>query len=190
MITLTDSARDKVFEFMEQASGDCVGLRVAAHRQGQRTFHYDLTLVLEGESTAEDMTVDAGRFTVYVDPDSAQLLEGTTIDFVSDSAGSGFKIDNPQATTTWDDPVAQRVQEVIDERVAPALASHGGWVELLGVEGEAAVIQFGGGCQGCGMSTVTLKQGIEAAILESVPEIKQVLDQTDHEAGVNPFYCG
>jgi Fe/S biogenesis protein NfuA len=190
MISLTETARDKVSEFIDKASGDCAGLRVAAHKQGQRTFLYDLTLVLQGESSSDDLTIDAGAFKVFVDPDSAKWLQGTTIDFVSDDTGSGFKIDNPQAKTTWDDAVAQRVQEVLDERVAPALASHGGWVELVGVEGEAALIQFGGGCQGCGMSSVTLKQGIETAIVEAVPEITQVVDKTDHDAGANPYHCG
>jgi Fe/S biogenesis protein NfuA len=103
--------------------------------------------------------------------------------------GSGFMFENPQAVVTWDDPIAQKVQQVIDERIAPSLAGHGGWVELLGVEGEAAMIQFGGGCQGCGMSQVTLKEGIESAILEEVPEIKKVLDDTDHASGSNPYYA-
>jgi Fe/S biogenesis protein NfuA len=84
--------------------------------------------------------------------------------------------------------LAQKVQKVIDERIAPSLAGHGGWVELLSVDGDAATIQFGGGCQGCGMSQVTLKEGIESAILQEVPEIKRVLDDTDHTAGANPYY--
>jgi Fe-S cluster biogenesis protein NfuA len=71
-----------------------------------------------------------------------------------------------------------------------AVAGHGGWVELVGVEGDAAIIQFGGGCQGCGMAQVTLKEGIETAILQEVPEIKRVLDDTDHDSGSNPYYSG
>ncbi|HQP45146.1 MAG TPA: NifU family protein, partial [Thermoanaerobaculales bacterium] len=62
------------------------------------------------------------------------------------------------------------------------------WVELLAVDGDTAVIQFGGGCQGCGMSQVTLKDGIERIILEEVPEIRKVVDGTDHESGSNPYY--
>ena len=95
---------------------------------------------------------------------------------------------NPQAEVHWDDPLAQRVQKVIDDRIAPSLAGHGGWVELVGVEGETATIQFGGGCQVCVMSQVSLKDGIEAAILEEVPVIKQVLDETDHDSGAIPYY--
>jgi len=127
---------------------------------------------------------------VFVDKESVAHLEGTTIDFVSDVNGAGFKIENPNAVAQWDDPLAQRVQKVLDEQVAPALAQHGGWVELVGIEGESARIAFGGGCQGCGMSEVTLKQGIEAAVTQAVPEIREVVDATDHSAGANPHCCG
>jgi Fe/S biogenesis protein NfuA len=136
----------------------------------------------------EDVVVDQEVFEVFVDPQSAEFLEGTTVDFVSDVTGTGFMFNNPQAEISWDDPLAQRVQKVIDERIAPSLAGHGGWVELMAVDGDTATIQFGGGCQGCGMSQVTLKEGIEAAILQEVPEIKKVLDDTDHSSGANPYY--
>jgi Fe/S biogenesis protein NfuA len=189
MITLTESATEKVSEFMNQAEGDCIGLRVAARVLGRHTFNYDLTLVMDGEAGNGDVTVDAGPFTVFVDPSSAEHLEGTTIDFVSDLHGAGFKIDNPNAVVSWDDPLAQKVQEVLDHQVAPALAGHGGWIELVKVEGDAAHVAFGGGCQGCGMSEVTLKQGIESAVTQAVPEIKQVVDATDHAAGTNPYCC-
>jgi Fe/S biogenesis protein NfuA len=190
MITLTDTARTKVVEFINQADKDCAGLRVAAHKAGRHRFQYDMTLVLEGEERDNDLKVEAGELTVFVDPRSAEWLEGTTIDFVSDAAGTGFQIDNPQAVAHWDDPVAQKVQEVIDQRLAPALAGHGGWVELVEIEGDTAVIEFGGGCQGCGMSQVTLKDGIEATIVEAVPEIVRVVDRTDHGAGSDPYCCG
>jgi Fe/S biogenesis protein NfuA len=161
---------------------------VVAHRFGRHQFRYELALVAEGESSENDVVVDVGEFKVFIDPQSAEFLDGTSVDFVSDTTGTGFMFTNPQAEVHWDDPLAQKVQKVIDERIAPSLAGHGGWVELLKVDGETATIQFGGGCQGCGMSQVTLKDGIEAAILQEVPEIKQVLDDTDHESGANPYY--
>jgi Fe/S biogenesis protein NfuA len=187
MINFTDGAKEKVQEYLDMSEASPVGLRVMADRQGRHRFQYNMSLVLEGEIDDEDKVLDMGRFNVYVDPKSAEWLDGASVDFVSDLSGSGFRFDNPQAVVHWDDPVAQRVQQVIDDKIAPSLAGHGGWVELLSVEGDAAVIEFGGGCQGCGMSQVTLKQGIEAAILQDVPEIKKVLDQTDHAAGTNPY---
>ena len=99
---------------------------------------------------------------------------------------SGFKFDNPKSR--WDDPVAQAVQDVLDKEVNPAVASHGGQVELVTVEDGAAILSFGGGCQGCGMVDVTLKQGVEVAIVNAVPEITAVRDVTDHAAGENPYF--
>lgn len=189
MITFTDDARQKVREYMDMAEGESLGVRVVTHRQGKHQFRYELSLVADGETAENDTVVDQDVFKVFLDPKSAECLEGTSVDFVTDVRGSGFMFENPQAVVKWDDPLAQKVQKVIDERIAPSLAGHGGWVELLGVEGEAAIIQFGGGCQGCGMSQVTLKDGIEAAILEEIPEIKKVLDDTDHSSGSNPYYA-
>jgi len=189
MIAFTDAAQQKVREYMDMAASSSLGVRVVAHRQGRHHFRYELSLVADGETSERDVVVDQDAFKVFVDPQSAGFLEGTTVDFVSDVRGSGFLFTNPQAEVRWDDPLAQKVQKVIDERIAPSLAGHGGWIELLGVEGDAAMIQFGGGCQGCGMSQVTLKDGIESAILHEVPEIKRVLDDTDHGSGTNPYYA-
>ena len=188
MITVTEKAQAKVREYMEQASEPCRGLRVRAFKLGRHTFRYDLTLVLEGEARDDDVVQELGQLTVYLDPNSAEWLDGTKVDFVSEVTGTGFKIDNPQAKVTWDDAVSQRVQEVLDTRVGPALAAHGGWVELVKVDGDTAFVQLGGGCQGCGMASVTLNDGIRAAIVEGVPEIREVVDSTDHAAGNDPFY--
>ncbi len=188
MITFTETARQKVREYMDGSETPSLGVRVVAHRSGRHQFRYELALVMEGENSEKDVVVDQEAFEVFVDPESAEFLEGTMVDFVSDVSGTGFNFTNPQAEVHWDDPLAQRVQKVIDERVSPSLAGHGGWVELLKVDGDAAIIQFGGGCQGCGMSQVTLKEGIETAIIQEVPEIKRVLDDTDHESGATPYY--
>jgi Fe/S biogenesis protein NfuA len=187
MITFTEHARTTVKQYMDQAENGCIGLRMRAVPQGRHRFRHELTLVLADEARDDDVTIDAGLFTVYIDPASATHLEGATVDFVTDLKGSGFKIDAPASVVAWDDPIAQKVQQVIDEKIAPAVASHGGWVDLVAVEGDAAIIEMGGGCQGCGMSHVTLAQGIEAAIVDEVPEIRRVLDHTDHDAGADPY---
>ncbi|HSL18841.1 MAG TPA: NifU family protein [Methylomirabilota bacterium] len=189
MITFTDEAKARISEYVDQMEG-CLGVRIVARRHGHRHFNYDITLVTEADTKDSDLVADQGPFKSYLDPASAENLDGATVDWVSDLSGAGFKIDNPKAEISWDDPIAQRVQQVLDERVAPSLAGHGGWVELTKVEGDAAFIEFGGGCQGCGMSQVTLKEGIEKAILAEVPEIKRVLDATDHASGESPYYSG
>lgn len=83
----------------------------------------------------------------------------------------------------------RRVQEILDHNINPAVASHGGFIELLDVRANNVYIRMGGGCQGCGMANVTLKQGIERSIREAVPEVGEILDTTDHASGRNPYYA-
>ncbi len=80
------------------------------------------------------------------------------------------------------------VQRIVDEQINPAVASHGGFITLIDVKDNQVYVQLGGGCQGCGMANVTLKQGIETSIKQQLPEISAVLDVTDHESGDNPYY--
>jgi Fe/S biogenesis protein NfuA len=87
-----------------------------------------------------------------------------------------------------DSELARRVIAVLDRDVNPIIAAHGGHAELAGIEGRTAYLRLGGGCQGCGMATVTLSQGIEVAITEAVPEIVDVVDVTDHASGSNPYF--
>jgi Fe/S biogenesis protein NfuA len=94
----------------------------------------------------------------------------------------------PSPTGGLDTDLARRVIAVLDREVNPSIASHGGHAELAAVEGATAYLRLGGGCQGCGMASVTLSQGIEVAIIEAVPEINQVVDVTDHASGTNPYF--
>ena len=96
-------------------------------------------------------------------------------------------VDGP-APEGLDGDVAERVAQVIERQINPAIAMHGGQAQLVGVEEDVAYVKLGGGCQGCGMATVTLDQGIESAILQAVPEVRRVVDVTDHAAGTNPYY--
>ncbi|MDQ1429789.1 MAG: Fe/S biosis protein NfuA, partial [Actinomycetota bacterium] len=92
----------------------------------------------------------------------------------------------PPADLSGDVP--QRVIAVLEQQINPAIASHGGHAELVAVEDNIAYLRLSGGCQGCGMASVTLSQGIEVAILDTVPEITEVIDVTDHATGSNPYY--
>lgn len=86
------------------------------------------------------------------------------------------------------DELKTRVQDLIDTTINPAVAGHGGYVELLDVQDNKVYLQMGGGCQGCGAADITLKSGIERLIKEEIPEIEEILDTTDHAAGDNPYY--
>ncbi|MFQ5960612.1 MAG: iron-sulfur cluster assembly accessory protein [Candidatus Methylomirabilales bacterium] len=186
MLTLTEAASKKILDLMEAEAQKGVALRVAVRGRGPGGFRYELKFVADDEKQPEDTVFEAGGVQVVVDPESEGNLKGSTIDFIDGMYESGFKIDNPNPL--WDDPKAQAVQEVIDSQINPGVGTHGGHVSLLDVQDEIAYIALGGGCQGCGMADVTLKHGIEAAIKEAVPEIRQIIDTTDHAAGKNPYY--
>ena len=86
------------------------------------------------------------------------------------------------------DPVAAKVQQILEERINPGVASHGGWVSLIDYEDGRVYLKLGGGCQGCGMVDVTLKQGIERVLKDEIPDVLEVLDTTDHASGTNPYF--
>ena len=121
------------------------GLRISIQGRTATAFQYSLGLATEAQ--ADDIVVECGRFNVLVDAESAPDLQGAVIDYVDDLNSSGFNIENPN-TPTWDNPKAQEVQKLIDERINPAVAAHGGQIELLNVEDDAIYIHMGGGCQG------------------------------------------
>ena len=185
-IQLTDTARRKFVEFLESEDEDGLAIRLAIAGRGPYGLNYQLDVVNEAEEAGGHIVLDQGTFRMLVDPGSAEQLNGVEIDFVQRGLESGFHFDNPNSQ--WADPVARAVQEVLDTQINPSVASHGGFVTLLEVKDATAYISFGGGCHGCGMADVTLKQGVQVAIRDAVPQIENVLDTTDHAAGENPYY--
>ena len=162
-------------------SQDVAALRVAGNRS-----EHKLWLVKAQDKQESDLVVDAGGFEVFLDPLSATNLEGATVDFVDDVMQSGFRIFHP--SPTWDDPLLQRVQDILDEQVNPGIAGHGGSVAIDRFEAGTLHLIMGGGCQGCSSAQLTLRQGIEQMVKAAVPEVKRVVDATDHAAGENPYY--
>lgn len=185
LLEVTKTAQEKIQGVIEAEDVEVEGLRIGIEGRSATAFQYSLGLATETEE--DDIVIEMGTFKVLVDAKSAADLKGAVIDYVEDLNSSGFKIENPNIPT-WDNPKAQKIQELIDERINPAVAAHGGQIDLLNVEDETIYIHMGGGCQGCGMANVTLKHGIEAMIQEVFPEIKQVIDTTDHASGTNPYY--
>jgi len=161
--------------------------------------HADLTIVVPQESVAKlrGATVDwsenrlGGGFVVINPNKPAPPPIGLpTLPMSPGAARPGAPSGPPRPSPTGglDTDLARRVIAVLDRDVNPAIASHGGHAELAAVEGATAYLRLGGGCQGCGMATVTLSQGIEVAITQAVPEINRVVDVTDHASGTNPYF--
>jgi Fe/S biogenesis protein NfuA len=186
MINITEAAQQYISHLLADEERRGLALRLAIAGRRSEGFQYKLGFVREDEKAADDAVVDAGSFQVFIDAESAPNLQDATLDFVETPQGKGFKIHNPNAA--WTDPKAIAIQKLLDEHINPAVADHGGYVVLLDVKDDVAYVALGGGCQGCGMADVTLKQGIEALITEEVPGIRQVVDTTDHASGTNPYY--
>ncbi len=193
MLTFTEQAQERVRSFIQQdGGGGGVALRVGVAPGSPLAPRYELTLVDDWEKTAEDVVLDGGGFNVFVDRDSAEKLEGARVDWVEGMEGGGFKVENPNFKPLGSEPLtgplAERISQVIDTQINPSIASHGGRVALVDVRDSIAYVELSGGCQGCGMAAVTLKQGIERMILQQIPEITEIVDATDHASGTNPYF--
>ena len=197
-ISITDDARARVLE-VRGREHDPQGLTLWVEVVGTaaNAYTYDMAFLRRDEIDPTDLVTEAGEIAIVVPQTSAAYLDGATI-ALDGQLGGGLVIDNPN-TPSPDIPgleeavlegtVEQRVRQVVDLYVNPAIAAHRGSCEVVGVESDAVLVRLGGGCTGCGMAAVTLRQGIEAAIRSSVPEIARVVDVTDHASGTNPFYA-
>lgn len=185
LIQLTPIAKERVKSIIDSEDLEVEGLRVSITGRTASTFEYSLGL--EVELHPDDVVIDLGDLKVLVDSQSMDSLKGSIIDYVEDLNASGFRVDNPNQPT-WDDSRAQKIQELIDTRINPSVASHGGNIQLLDVTEDSVYVHMGGGCQGCGQASATLKQGVQTMIQEEFPEIVNVIDTTDHAAGTNPYY--
>jgi len=189
MITVTEVAKKKFLDVTRAEGRTGTGLRVMVSNAGTARPEFALNFVDPDHSDANDTIVDVGEFKVHVDSATFKYLDGARIDFIDELGQSGFKVDAPNAGIPRPSgPVAAAVQRALDEKINPGVAMHGGHVSLVALDDGVAYLKFGGGCQGCGMVSVTLKQGVEKVLFEDIPAVKQVMDVTDHAAGTNPYY--
>ena len=186
MVTFTEAARGKIVELLtaEGREGSALRLSIAGRLGGQ--FQYRMALVKPGARAAGDVLDETPGFPLVVDARSVPHLDGTVVDYVEVEGQRGFKIDNPNPL--WTDPLASRVQALIDEEINPALAAHGGFVHLLDLREGVAYVELGGGCRGCGMARVTIRNGVEARVRQAIPEVREVVDVTDHAGGTHPYF--
>jgi len=191
VVTFTEGAKAHVVAFLAEEA-EPLAVRIEVLDSSPLAPRYDLSLIEESEKEADDEVYDEGAFEVVVPRASVDLLQGATVDWVESMQGAGFKVENPNIVPIGegiaDGPVADRVRHVIEMQVNPAIASHGGSVRLIEVRDDVVYLEMAGGCQGCGMAAVTLAQGVRRILMESVPEVRDIVDVTNHEAGANPYY--
>lgn len=199
VLTITDTALTTVLEARaSEIDADNLALWLEVNVLPGK-FTYEMYFQPVAEAAIADTIVHRGDLRVVIPASSVDKLRGATLDIATD--GSGMVLSNPNEpkkpeaavavapSGNLDGPIVAKIQAVIEHQVNPSIASHGGFATLIAVDGDTAFITMGGGCQGCAMSKATLKQGIEVAIKQNVPEIANVYDVTDHQQGANPFYA-
>ena len=194
MIKVSDSAQQYFNRLIGQQEEEGLGLRISVSHPGTPGASCDLQFSPEGQRKEDDIVVNLEGFNMFVAAASEKWLADAEIDFEEDPTGGQLTIRAPGikgSEPSADADMTQRINWLLETEINPALASHGGQVSLVEITDKLEVIlQFGGGCQGCGMADVTLKQGIEQTLTRNIPEITAVLDVTDHQSGTNPYYAG
>ena len=192
MITFTDRAREAVLGFMGEDEQALEALRIRENPGGLGATRFELALVSRDELGDGDVEHDLGDFKVFVESNAVESLDGAVVDFVERVNESGFEVKTAHANgadAMDPDEMAEKVRAVLDERVNPAVAAHGGAIVLKAVEGNDVFIEMTGGCQGCAMSRMTLRQGVERMLRDVIPQIGNVHDATDHQSGSNPYFA-
>jgi Fe/S biogenesis protein NfuA len=195
VLTVTPEAITRILELRQaEEAPDQLALRVEITGTNGVEYAYDLTFDPKADADAADAVYEQGGLPVIVPVGSIEQLQGATLD-VPAGGGAGLVLRNPNRPDPMSGKhleltgdIAEKVQQLLTQQINPSLASHGGFAELKGVEGTVVYVTMGGGCQGCAVSAMTLRDGIARSIQESIPEVTEVIDTTDHEAGENPFY--
>lgn len=196
MIQLTDTSRDKINGLVQAEVVRDPALRIAL-RDGSSPMdrEYDISLVEREDKQKTEIAINLDGIRVFLNLDTSNLLGGATIDWSDDQGGFRVETPRPQrpaappaGSTGASGPLAEKVQRLFDEQVNPRIAAHGGSVELVDVAEDVIYVRMMGGCQGCAASAMTLRQGIERMVREEIPEVRDIVDLTDHDAGANPYY--
>ena len=192
-----DGAVDKILELKDQEPGDkdyALFLQIDGAHGNQYT--YDLSFLDIDAIKSDDKRLDFKNLPVVIANKDIENFNGASLELSEDPDTPGLTMDNPNTPSPamFGNPedlpelkgeLAEKVQQVLENQINPAIASHGGAAQLVGVEGQDIYLRLGGGCQGCGMAQVTLQQGIEASLREAIPEIVNIIDSTDHSSGTH-----
>ncbi|MEM7217488.1 MAG: Fe-S biogenesis protein NfuA [Pseudomonadota bacterium] len=192
MIEISDSAQAYLRELLGKQDEEGVAIRVFVAQPGTPNAETCIAYCRPGEEVEGDVAVEYDGFTAWFEERSQPYLLDAKVDYAEDQMGGQLTIKAPNSRVPSvgpDAPLEDRVNYVLYNEVNPGLAAHGGVVSLVEiVDGDTAVLQFGGGCQGCAAVDMTLKQGVEKTLLEQVPELVAIKDATDHTVTDNAYY--
>ena len=191
-IQITDAAQNYLGNLLQKQEVADIGVRIFVTQPGTRYAETCLAYCRPGEEKDSDERMVLEKFTVFLDEPSVNYLDEAVVDFQEEKMGGQLTIKAPNAKmprVTADSPIEEQVKYILYTEINPGLASHGGEVSLEAfTEDSIAVLKFGGGCQGCSAVDMTLKEGVEATLMERIPQIRGVRDVTDHTIRENAFY--
>ncbi len=192
MASITDSAQEYLVELLEKQNVEGIAVRIFILDAGTPRAETCISFCRPGEEKAEDEVKQYKGFNAFIDQHSIPFLEDAVVDFQKDSMGGQLTIKAPNSRMpklTKDSPLEDHINYILYNEINPGLAAHGGHVTLEEIfEDSVAVLRFGGGCQGCGMVDVTLKDGVEKTLMSQIPQLTEVRDVTDHSIKENAYY--
>ena len=192
IINITKSAEEYLAKLIQDKNETDLSIRIFISDPGTPKAETCLAYCKPDEAMPDDMIINLDLINVNLEKRSLPFLKDAEVNFDNDTFGGQLTIKAPNARVpniSSDSPVEDRINYVIYNEINPMLESHGGEVSLIEFNDNGeAVLQFGGGCQGCGMVDVTLKDGIEKTLVEQIPEVTGVKDTTDHSIDDNAYY--
>ena len=190
-VTVTESAQVYLKSLLDKQDVDGIGVRLFVSQPGTTYAETCLAYCRPGEEKRDDERMQLESFVAYLDQPSLPYLDEAIVDYVADKLGGQLTIKAPKAkqpTVAFEGPLETQIVSILTTEVNPSLASHGGEVRLIRLEDDVAILQFGGGCQGCSAVDMTLKDGVQRTLMERIPELKGVRDVTDHSQRDNAYY--
>ncbi|MFD1216537.1 MULTISPECIES: Fe-S biogenesis protein NfuA [Microbulbifer] len=191
-VTITDSAQEYLRDLLAKQDCEGIAIRMFVSNPGTPNAETCIAYSRPGEEKEGDLEMQLNGFKAYFEGRSVPYLDEARVDYASDKMGGQLTIRAPNSRmpkVTDDSPIEDRINYVLYSDVNPGLAAHGGQVSLMEVtEDHYAVLKFGGGCQGCGMVDMTLKEGVEKTLKEKIPELAGVKDITDHTDKSQAYY--
>ena len=189
-VKVTESAQDYLFGLLEKQNCEDIGIRMFVSDPGTPKAETCIAYSRPGERIEDDVVVNYEKFNAYYEQRSIPFLEDAVVDYSADKFGGQLTIRAPNSrlpNVTDDSPVEDRVNYVLYNEINPSLAAHGGVVSLAEIDDGFAILEFGGGCQGCSAVDLTLKQGVEKTLMQKIPELTGVRDVTDHSDTSNAY---
>ncbi|KXJ54924.1 Fe-S biogenesis protein NfuA [Neptuniibacter pectenicola] len=194
-ITVTETAEDYLVELLSKQDVEGMAVRMFVTQPGTSYAETCLAYCRPDEIIEDDEIMELTKLRFYVEKNSVPYLDEAHVDFSKDRMGGQLTIKAPNAKVpkvSADSPIAEQINYILYSDINPGLSSHGGEVKLIEVveeeQGHIAILQFGGGCQGCSAVDMTLKDGVEATLVERIADLVGVRDVTDHSVRENAYY--